>query len=87
MPLVTVRNKATGAVRQSTDLGRATGSFLWADIGKFKVPTLRGLGARAPYFHDGSAAKLRDVLDFYKQRFGVDFKGSEKDLLAFLEAI
>jgi hypothetical protein len=87
MPLVTVHNKATGEVRQTMDLGRATGSFLWADIGKFKVPTLRGLAARPPYFHDGSAAKLRDVLDFYKQRFGVDFKGSEKDLLAFLEAI
>lgn len=87
MPLVTVRNKSTGAIRQSTDLGRATASGLWADIGKFKVPTLRGLDARAPYFHDGSAAKLRDVLDFYKRRFGVDFKGSEKDLLAFLEAI
>jgi len=87
MPLVTVRNKNTGAVRQTMDLGRATSTGLWTDIGKFKVPTLRGLDARAPYFHDGSAAKLRDVLDFYAKRFGIDFKGSEQDLLAFLEAI
>jgi mono/diheme cytochrome c family protein len=27
------------------------------------TPTLRGIGATAPYFHDGSAATLRDVLE------------------------
>ena len=87
MPLVTVRNKTTGELRQVMDLGRATGSGRWADIGKFKAPTLRGVGSRAPYFHDGSAANLPQVLHFYKQRFGVDFRGSEDDLLAFLGAL
>ncbi|HEX9101215.1 MAG TPA: hypothetical protein VF997_03370, partial [Polyangia bacterium] len=29
----------------------------------FDTPTLRGIFATAPYFHDGSAATLRDVMD------------------------
>jgi cytochrome c peroxidase len=33
--------------------------------GEFKVPGLRGLSATAPYFHDGSAATLQDVLAHY----------------------
>jgi cytochrome c peroxidase len=35
------------------------------DMGKFRVPTLRNLAFTAPYFHDGSAASLTDVVDMY----------------------
>ena len=35
------------------------------DMGKFRVPTLRNIGLTAPYFHDGSAATLDDVLASY----------------------
>jgi cytochrome c peroxidase len=35
------------------------------DMGKFRVPTLRNLSLSAPYFHDGSAATLEDVLAHY----------------------
>jgi cytochrome c peroxidase len=35
------------------------------DMGKFRVPTLRNLLFTAPYFHDGSAASLSDVIDIY----------------------
>jgi cytochrome c peroxidase len=87
VPLVTLRNKTTGDLRQTTDVGRALGTGAWADIGKFKVPTLRGVAARAPYFHDGSASSLEDVLSFYEKRFGVDFQGSKADNNAFLNAL
>ncbi|MGZ3450849.1 MAG: hypothetical protein ACXVEF_14700 [Polyangiales bacterium] len=87
IPLLTVKNNLTGETKQTTDLGRGLSTAKWADLGKFKVPTLRGLAARPPYFHNGSAANLHQVLDFYKKRFGVDFKGSEEDLIAFLESI
>jgi cytochrome c peroxidase len=36
------------------------------DIGKYKVPTLRNLAFTAPYFHDGSAATLDDVISLYE---------------------
>ncbi len=88
MPLYTLRHRATGATRQTTDPGRALLTGRWKDIGKFKGPVLRGLASRAPYFHDGSAADLDEVLDFYETRFGVGFTKQEKaDLIAFLNAL
>ena len=35
------------------------------DMGRFRAPTLRNIAVTAPYFHDGSAATLDDVLDHY----------------------
>jgi cytochrome c peroxidase len=88
MPLYTLRNKSTGAVTQTTDPGVALLSGRWADIGKFKGPILRGLAARPPYFHNGSAADLEAVIDFYEERFAVAFTQREKaDLAAFLKSL
>jgi hypothetical protein len=71
-----------------TDPGRALISGKFADIGKFKGPILRGLAARAPYFHNGSAADLGAVVDFYNERFGAGIVGKDKeDLIAFLRAL
>lgn len=36
-----------------------------ADMGKFRVPSLRNLLFTGPYFHDGSAASLTEVVDSY----------------------
>ncbi len=88
MPLYTLQNIATGATVQTTDPGRALVTGKWADVGKFKGPILRGLAARAPYFHNGSAATVADVIDFYDTRFGIGFTAQEKaDLAAFLLAL
>lgn len=48
-----------------SELGRfaVTGNAL--DIGAFRTPSLRNVDLTAPYFHDGSAATLADVLRFY----------------------
>jgi cytochrome c peroxidase len=88
MPLYTLRKKGTAETRQTTDPGRALLTGKWSDIGKFKGPVLRGLAARRPYFHDGSAADLGEVIDFYDARFGIGFTDQEKaDLFAFLSAL
>jgi len=88
LPLYTVRRRATGETVQTTDPGRAMVTGKWNDIGKFKGPVLRGLAARPPYFHDGSAATLADVIRFYDTRFQARFTEQEKaDLLAFLLAL
>jgi cytochrome c peroxidase len=82
------RNKTTLAVIQTTDPGRALHTGLWADMNRFKVPALRGLSARAPFFHDGSARTLGDVVNHYQSRFAINFSGGEKDaLLKFLESL
>jgi cytochrome c peroxidase len=89
LPLYTLRNRSNPALTvQTTDPGRALLTGKWKDIGRFKGPILRGLAARAPYFHNGSAASLSDVLDFYDQRFGIGFTDAEKsDLIAFLRTL
>jgi cytochrome c peroxidase len=51
------------------DPGRALFTGKCEDIGRFIVPQLRGLAAREPYFHDGSAPTIRKVIDFYSARF------------------
>ncbi len=77
-----------GATYTVTDPGRALISGKCADIGKVKGPILRGLAARAPYFHNGSAATLEDVVTFYEQRFRINFTDQEKsDLVAFLKSL
>jgi cytochrome c peroxidase len=48
----------------STGVFEVTGSA--NDMGKFRAPTLRNIAVTAPYFHDGSAATLADVLDHYR---------------------
>ena len=71
-----------------TDPGRALITGNCADIGKVKGPILRGLAARAPYFHNGSAATLMDVVNFYDQRFNLGFTDEQKqDLVNFLNAL
>ncbi len=67
--------------------------------GAFKTPSLRGVTDTAPYFHDGSAATLRDVIEHYAR--GGDVKTNlspnlkplqlstqeKDDLLAFLQSL
>lgn len=48
---------------------KATGFYEFtgnpADMGRFRTPSLRNVAVTAPYFHDGSAATLDEVLDHY----------------------
>ena len=88
LPVFTLQNKATGQIVTTTDPGRALITGAWKDIGKVKGPVLRGLASRAPYFHNGSAHSLGDVVEFYDQRFHIHFTPQEKkDLIAFLRAL
>ncbi|HSY29308.1 MAG TPA: cytochrome C [Burkholderiaceae bacterium] len=88
LPLYTLKNIATGLTVQTTDPGRALVTGKWADVGKIKVPNLRALAARAPYFHNGSQANLTDVVHFYDRRFQIGFTPQEvTDLANFLQAL
>jgi cytochrome c peroxidase len=77
-----------GTEKHTTDPGRALISGHCKDVGKTKGPILRGLAARAPYFHNGSAATLDDVVEFYNQRFSMNLTAQQKkDLVAFLQTL
>jgi cytochrome c peroxidase len=88
MPLYTLRRISTNETIQTTDPGRALITGKWKDIGRFKGPILRALSGRAPYFHNGFAADLGAVVDFYDSRFAIGLTAQEKsDLVAFLQAL
>jgi len=91
LPVFTLRCNAgplSGQTFTVTDPGRALISGNCADIGKVKGPILRGLAARAPYFHNGSAATLTDVVEFYDERFNIGLTPQQKlDLAAFLSTL
>lgn len=94
LPRITICRKdpSTGLptkdCKTTTDLGQALIDGKFDHVGKIKGPVLRGLAGRAPYFRNGSAATLRDVVDFYNTRFGLDLTGQQqKDLVAFLKTL
>ena len=57
-------------------------------MNRVKGPILRGLAARAPYFHNGAAQNLTELLNFYNQRFQMNLTQEEmSDLIAFLNSL
>lgn len=73
---------------QTTDPGMGLITGKCADLGKFKVPRLNGLAARAPYFHNGNAATLSQLVDFYNKRFSIGLSSQDKqDLINFLNSL
>jgi cytochrome c peroxidase len=86
--LHTFQNRTTGEIRQLTDAGQGNITGAWRDLGRFKTPTLRALVARAPYFHNGIAATLEEVVRHYEIHLGFIFTNEERaDLVAFLKAL
>jgi hypothetical protein len=77
-----------GRVIYTQDPGRALISGLCNDVGTIVIQQFRGLAARAPYFSNGSAATLRELVDFYDRRYTIGFSEQERqDLVNFLGAL
>ena len=72
----------------TTDLGKGMITGLCSDVNRVKGPILRGLAGRAPYFHNGAAATLLQAVNFYNQRFSMNFTEEQKrQLVAFLNSL
>jgi cytochrome c peroxidase len=81
------------------DLGRYAVTKKEDDRGRFKTPTLRGVGLTGPYMHDGSIKTLDDVVDFYNRGGGANpnldpivrklglTKEEQADLVVFLKSL
>lgn len=82
-----------------SELGRILVSYQVFDLGAFRTPSLRNVALTAPYFHDGSAPTLLDVIKFYnaggRQNINrewdlnaLDLSADEqRDLVALLESL
>lgn len=82
-----------------SELGRMSFSYQVFDLGAFRTPSLRNIAITAPYFHDGSAKSLAEVVRFYNQGGKPNLNREwdlnslalneieERDLVAFLETL
>jgi len=89
LPKITVcRMPGRRDCKTTTDLGQALIDGKFDHVGKIKGPILRGLSARTPFFHNGSAQTLLDAVRFYENRFGLVLTAQEEsDLVAFLSSL
>jgi cytochrome c peroxidase len=93
LPKITVCRIVNGTIdtndcKTTTDLGQALIDGKFDHVGKIKGPILRGLSARAPFFHNGSARTLLDAVRFYENRFSLVLTPQEEsDLVAFLSVL
>ena len=72
----------------TSDPGRALISGKCSDFNRLKGPILRGLAGRAPYLHNGAAATLLELVNFYDQRFQMGLTSVQKrQLVAFLNSL
>ena len=70
------------------DPGRALITGRCADVGSILMQQFRGLTARAPYFANGSAGDLAELVDFFDRRFKIGLTDKEKqDLVNFLSIL
>jgi cytochrome c peroxidase len=54
----------------------------------YRTTPLRGLWQHAPYFHDGSAATLADVVERYVSAKGLSLTAQQKaDLVEYLKTL
>jgi cytochrome c peroxidase len=79
--------KATGS--KEVDLGRFTVTKQEADRYVYRVPMLRNVAKTAPYFHDGSVARLDDAVRVMADvQLGRTLSDPEvADLVAFLQSL
>jgi len=76
-----------GKVIYTSDPGFALTTGKCADVGKITLQSMRGLAARAPYFSNGSAKTLMDVVNFYDRRYHIGYSEKEKQDLVNLMSV
>ncbi len=76
-----------GKVVYTTDPGMALTTGRCKDIGKITIQSMRALSARAPYFANGSAATIEDLVDYYERRYNINLSEQEKQDLTNLMGV
>ena len=72
----------------TSDPGVGLYTGLCSDVNRVKTPILRGLPARSPYFHNGSADTIQELVGFYNARFQMGLNAQQQtDLENFLNAL
>ena len=70
------RNLGVRPVEEDEGRFEVTGAA--RELGAFRTPSLRNVGLRAPFMHNGRFATLEEVIEFYDR--GGDFKGPHQNI-------
>jgi mono/diheme cytochrome c family protein len=77
-----------GVLHSASELGEDPAFAARSTTGKYRTTPLRGLLQHPPYFHDGSAATLADVVAHYDQFFSLNLTATQKaDLVEYLKTL
>jgi hypothetical protein len=76
-----------GRVVYTQDPGFALTTGKCVDIGKITMQSMRALAARPPYFANGSAQTIREIVDFYERRYRIGLSEQEKQDLTNLMSV
>jgi mono/diheme cytochrome c family protein len=78
----------TGRLHAPGETGMDAAYALRTTQKAYRTTPLRGLLQHAPYFHDGSAASLLDVVDHYDRVLSLSLTAEQKqDLIAYLQTL
>jgi cytochrome c553 len=82
----------TGKLHSAEEVGQDPAYALRSVTGLYRTTPLRGLWnppqLDGPYFHDGSAATLAEVVDHYVSHFGLNLTAQQKtDLVEYLKTL
>jgi cytochrome c peroxidase len=80
-------------IEKGNDRGLMGATHKKEDSARFKTPTLRNITVTAPYFHDGSAATLEEVIKIKCTQSSKDYQAislsaiEQKQIIAFLKTL
>ena len=84
----TLTDNNTGVLHEPSETGMDAAYAARTITKRYRTTPLRGLWQHPPYFHDGSAKTLRDVVDHYDRvrKLGLS-RGQKRDLVEYLKSL
>jgi cytochrome c peroxidase len=77
-----------GKLHAPSETGMDSAYAARTSVKLYRTTPLRGLWQHGPYFHDGSAKTLRDVVDHYDRMLDLKLSGSKKrSLVEYLKSL
>ena len=84
----TLTDNNSGVLHRPAETGMSAAYAERTSVRQYRTTPLRGLWQHAPYFHDGSAKTLRDVVEHYDRVLNLNLSGGQKrDLAEYLKSL
>ncbi|HJU66407.1 MAG TPA: hypothetical protein VJ596_12045, partial [Gemmatimonadaceae bacterium] len=84
----TLTDNNSGVLHRASETGMDSAYAARTAQRAYRTTPLRGLWQHAPYFHDGSAKTLDDVVEHYERVLTLGLTGGQKrDLVEYLKSL